>query len=112
MLIGYARVSTEDQNLGLQRDVLRKAGCKKIFEEKESGRAGTKRPAFEAALAYLRPEDQLVVWKVDRLGRSLREMINTAYDLQQQGVKVLSLTENVDTETANRATDVQLSGHD
>ena len=100
MLIGYARVSTEDQNLDLQRNALRKAGCKKIFEEKKSGRAGTKRPAFEAALAYLRPEDHLVVWKVDRLGRSLREMINTAHDLQQQGVKVLSLTENVDTETA------------
>src|SRR3954449_12513433 len=81
MLIGYARVSTEDQNLDLQRDALRKAGCTKIFEEKESGRAGTKRPAFEAALAYLRPEDQLVVWKMDRLGRSLREMINTAHDL-------------------------------
>ena len=54
MLIGYARVSTEDQNLDLQRDALTKAGCMKIFE-KESGRAGTKRPAFEAALAYLRP---------------------------------------------------------
>src|ERR1044071_2126902 len=93
MLIGYARVSTEDQNLDLQRDALGKAGCKKIFEEKVSGRAGTKRPAFEAALAYLRAEDQLVVWKVDRLGRSLREMVNTAHDLQQQGVKVLSLTE-------------------
>ena len=101
MLIGYARVSREDQNLDLQRDALRKAGCHaKIFEEKESGRAGTKRPAFEAALAFLRPEDQLVVWKVDRLGRSLREMINTAYDLQQQGIKVLSLTEQMDTETA------------
>src|SRR5215207_3156628 len=100
MLIGYARVSTEDQNLDLQRDALRKAGCKKIFEEKESGRAGTKRPAFDAALAYLRPEDQLVVWKVDRLGRSLREMVNTAHDLQEQNVKVLSLTENIDTETA------------
>ncbi len=101
MLIGYARVSTDDQNLDLQRDALRKAGCKKIFEEKESGRAGTKRPALEAALAYLRPEDQLVVWKVDRLGRSLREMVNTAHDLQQQVVKVRSLTENVDTETPN-----------
>ena len=87
MLIGYARVSTEDQNLDLQRDALRKAGCKKIFEEKESGRAGTKRPAFEAALAYLRPEDQLVVWKMDRLGRPLREMLNTAHDLQERGVK-------------------------
>ena len=101
MLIGYARVSTEDQNLDLQRDALRKAGCKKIFEEKESGRAGTKRPAFEAALAYLRPEDQLVVWKMDRLGRSLREMLNTAHDLQERGVKLRSLTENADTETPN-----------
>ena len=101
MLIGYARVSTEDQNLDLQRDALRKAGCTKIFEEKESGRAGTKRPAFEAALAYLRPEDQLVVWKMDRLGRSLREMLNTAHDLQERGVKLRSLTENADTETPN-----------
>src|SRR4051794_12513431 len=74
MLIGYARVSTEDQNLDLQRDALKRVGCERIFEEKESGRAGTKRPAFEAALAYLRPEDQLVVWKVDRLGRSLRPL--------------------------------------
>jgi DNA invertase Pin-like site-specific DNA recombinase len=101
MLVGYARVSTQDQNLDLQRDALRKAGCKKIFEEKESGRAGTKRPAFEAALAYLRPEDQLVVWKMDRLGRSLREMLNTAHDLQERGVKLRSLTENADTETPN-----------
>jgi len=101
MLIGYARVSTEDQNLDLQRDALKKAGCTKFFEEKESGRAGTKRPAFEAALAYLRPEDQLVVWKMDRLGRSLREMLNTAHDLQGRGVKLRSLTENADTETPN-----------
>src|SRR3954449_4184021 len=99
MLIGYARVSTEDQNLDLQRNALREAGCKKIFE-KESGRAGTKRPAFEAALAYLRPEDQLVVWKVDRLGRSLREMLDTAHMLQSRGIKLRSLTEQVDTETA------------
>src|SRR4051794_14831552 len=62
MLIGYARVSTEDQNLDLQRNALRKAGCKKIFEEKESGRAGTKRPAFEAALAYLRPQGRRMKW--------------------------------------------------
>ena len=99
MLIGYARVSTDDQNLDLQRDALSRAGCDKIFEEKESGRAGTKRPALEAALAFLRPEDQLVVWKVDRLGRSLREMLDTAHRLQEQGVKLRSLTEAVDTET-------------
>lgn len=100
MLVGYARVSTEDQNLDLQRDALTRAGCERLFEEKESGRAGTKRPAFEAALAFLRPEDQLVVWKVDRLGRSLREMLDTAHMLQGRGVKLRSLTESVDTETA------------
>lgn len=101
MLVGYARVSTEDQNLDLQRDALKAAGCTRIFEEKESGRAGTKRPAFQAALAFLRPEDQLVVWKLDRLGRSLREMLNTTHELQAQGIRVQSLTEKLDTETAN-----------
>src|SRR5215212_12152977 len=101
MKVGYARVSTEDQNLDLQRDALKAAGCSKIFEEKESGRAGTKRPAFEAALAYLRPDDQLVVWKMDRFGRSLREMLNTAHDLQEREVKLRSLTEDADTETPN-----------
>lgn len=100
MLIGYARVSTEDQNLDLQRDALKAAGCQKVFEEKESGRADTKRPALDAALAYLRAEDQLVVWKIDRLGRSLREMLDTAHMLQERGVKLRSLTEQVDTETA------------
>src|SRR5690554_4241483 len=101
MLIGYARVSTDDQNLDLQRDALNKAGCEKIFEEKESGRTGTKRPAYEAAIAYLRSSDQLVVWKVDRLGRSLREMLETAHKLQEDGIKVMSLTEAIDTDTAN-----------
>ncbi|CAO4136940.1 recombinase family protein [Methylorubrum extorquens] len=100
MLIGYARVSTEDQNLDLQRNALKAAGCSRIFEEKESGRAGTKRPALEAALDFLRSEDQLVVWKIDRLGRSLREMLDTAHMLQERGVKLRSLTEQVDTETA------------
>lgn len=101
MLIGYARVSTDDQNLDMQRDALLKAGCEKIFEEKESGRAGTKRHELEAALAYLRPADQLVVWKVDRLGRSLREMLETAHQLQADGIKLISLTEAIDTSTAN-----------
>ena len=99
MLIGYARVSTDDQNLDLQRDALHRAGCERIFEEKQSGRAGTRRAALEAALAFLRPEDQLVVWKVDRLGRSLREMLDTAHKLQQQNVRLRSLTEAIDTET-------------
>ncbi|WP_108395906.1 recombinase family protein [Devosia submarina] len=101
MLIGYARVSTDDQNLDLQLDALKKAGCGKIFEEKESGRSGTRRPAYDAALAYLRPTDQLAVWKVDRLGRSLREMLETAYKLQEANIKVISLTESIDTSTAN-----------
>lgn len=101
MLIGYARVSTDDQNLDLQLDALKNAGCEKIFEEKESGRAGTKRPCYEAALAYLRPADQLVVWKVDRLGRSLREMLETAHRLQATNIRVISLTESIDTSTAN-----------
>lgn len=100
MLIGYARVSTDDQSLDLQDDALKAAGCGKVFMEKESGRAGTKRPALEAALSYLRPDDQLVVWKVDRLGRSIREMLETAHMLQERGVKLRSLTEQVDTETA------------
>ena len=100
MLIGYARVSTEDQNLDLQRDALSRAGCNRIFEEKESGRAGTRRPSLEAAIEYLRADDQLVVWKVDRLGRSLREMLDTAHRLQQQGVRLRSLTEQIDTETS------------
>ena len=100
MLIGYARVSTEDQKLDPQRDALHRAGCERIFEEKMSGRAGTKRQAFEAALAFLRPDDQLVVWKIDRLGRSLREMLETAHRLQEQNVRLRSLTENIDTESA------------
>src|SRR5689334_6760672 len=86
MLVGYARVSIQDQNLDLQRDALTKAGCQKIFEEKRSGKAGTKRPQFEAALAYLRPDDVLVVWKLDRLGRSLVEMMRTIDALRREKV--------------------------
>src|ERR1700710_646289 len=77
MFIGYARVSTLDQNLDLQRDALTKAGCERLFEEKKSGKAGTRRPEFEAALAYLRPEDVLVGWKLDRLRRSLFQIMRT-----------------------------------
>lgn len=100
MLIGYARVSTDDQKLDMQRDALRAVGCHKIFEEKESGRVGTKRPALDAALCFLREDDQLVVWKIDRLGRSLRETLDTTHSLQLRGVALRSLTEQVDTKTA------------
>lgn len=76
MKIGYARVSTADQNLDMQRDALTHAGCEKIFEEKKSGKAGSKRPELEAALAYLRPEDVLVVWKASlhESGESVRHL--------------------------------------
>ncbi len=84
MLIGYARASTDDQHLALRRDALRGAGCGRIFEEKESRRDGSKRPALEAALAYLRTEDQLVVWKVDQLDGSLRETLDTAHGFQSR----------------------------
>jgi DNA invertase Pin-like site-specific DNA recombinase len=101
MLVGYARVSTLDQNLNLQRDALLKAGCEKIFEEKKSGKAGTKRPEFEAALAYLRPTDVLVVWKLDRLGRSLVEMMRTIDGLRLKEIHFRSLTEQFDSATAH-----------
>jgi DNA invertase Pin-like site-specific DNA recombinase len=101
MFIGYARVSTQDQNLDLQRDALQRAGCEKIYEEKTSGKAGAKRPALEAALAYLRPQDVLVVWKLDRLGRSLVEMMRTIDELRRENVKFQSLTEHFDSETAH-----------
>jgi len=77
-----------------------RAGCDRIFEEKKSGRAGSKRPAFEAALAFLRSEDILVVWKFDRLGRSLVEMMTTMDQLRREAVKFRSLTEAFDSETA------------
>jgi Resolvase, N terminal domain len=78
MLIGYARVSTLDQNLDLQREALRKAGCERMFEEKKSGKAGTRRPEFDATLAFLRPEDILVVWKLDRLGSVVKQVAMAA----------------------------------
>ncbi len=110
MLIGYERISTTDQNLDLQRDALQRAGCQKIFEEKKSGRAGTKRQEFDAALAYLRAEDVLVVWKLERLGRSLVEMMRTIDGLQKNGVMFQSLTEHFDSETAHGRFALQMHG--
>ncbi|GLS35732.1 resolvase [Mesorhizobium tianshanense] len=110
MLIGYARVSTADQNLDMQRDALTRAGCEKIFEEKKSGKTGSKRPEFEAALAYLRPQDVLVVGKLDRLGRSLVEMMRTIDKLRQDGIKFQSLTEHFDSETAHGRFALQMHG--
>ena len=98
MLIGYARVSTQEQNLELQINALQEAGCKKIFMEKASG-AQRDRPELRAALEYMRAneDDTLVVWKLDRLARSLRQLIDTVEELEKQGIGFKSLTESIDT---------------
>jgi DNA invertase Pin-like site-specific DNA recombinase len=90
-LIGLARVSTEGQDAQLQRDALEEAGCIRIFEEKVSTRK-TERPGLAAALDYLRAGDTLVVWKLDRLGRSVKEVLMTADDLHERGVAIRILT--------------------
>jgi DNA invertase Pin-like site-specific DNA recombinase len=99
VLIGYARVSTQEQNTALQRDALCAAGCEKLFEEKASG-AQRERPQLKAALDYMRPGDTLVVWKLDRLARSLRQLIDTVEELHTRGIGFRSLTEAIDTTTA------------
>lgn len=98
MLIGYARVSTEEQNLDLQTDALKKAGCDRVFADKVSG-AKSERKGLNAALEMLRPGDVLMVWRLDRLGRSLKHLIELIGELEQNGVGFRSLTENIDTTT-------------
>ena len=98
-LIGYARVSTAEQDTALQVDALRQAGCKKIFEDTISG-AKADRPGLAAALAYLRDGDVLAVWRLDRLGRSLPHLIETVGALDARGVGFRSLTESIDTTTS------------
>jgi DNA invertase Pin-like site-specific DNA recombinase len=99
MLIGYARVSTHEQTLNLQQDALEKAGCTKIFTDTASG-AKTERVGLDEALNYVRKGDTLVVWRLDRLGRSLPHLISTMTDLEQRGIGFKSLTENIDTTTS------------
>lgn len=96
--IGYARVSTFDQDLSLQLDALTVAGCAKVFEDRASG-ARTDRPGLQAALEYVRDGDVLIVWKLDRLGRSLPHLIETVTVLSQRGVGFRSVTEAIDTTT-------------
>lgn len=96
MLVGYARVSTQDQDTSLQRVALEGAGCERTFQETASG-AQRDRPELLAALEYMREGDTLVVWKLDRLARSLKQLIETVEGLEQRGVGFRSLTENIDT---------------
>src|SRR5580692_5520871 len=97
--IGYARVSTLDQNLALQQDALKEAGCEKIYVEQMSG-AVTDRPALREALTYARSGDTLIVWKLDRLARSMKQLIETIAELRLRGIGFRSLTEAMDTTTA------------
>jgi DNA invertase Pin-like site-specific DNA recombinase len=99
MLIGYARVSTADQTLNLQQNALTKAGCSKLFTDTASG-IKTERKGFDEALAYVRKGDTLVVWRLDRLGRSLPHLITTMTSLEERGIGFKSLTENIDTTTS------------
>lgn len=98
MFIGYARVSTEDQHLSLQVDALQQCGCERLFTETMSGTRAD-RPGLQAALSHLRPGDTLVVWKLDRLGRSLKGLVDLVGDLEQRGVHFKSLTDSIDTAT-------------
>ena len=99
MLIGYVRVSTEDQHLHLQIDALKKAGCEKFFTDEISG-AKRERPGLSEALAFARAGDTLVVWRLDRLGRSLKDLITRIENLKQRQVEFRSLTENIDTSSS------------
>jgi DNA invertase Pin-like site-specific DNA recombinase len=94
--IGYARVSGDDQNLSLQLDALRKAGCKKIFEDRRSG-ATADRPGLKDLLTTIRKGDVIVIWRLDRLGRSLRDLLDMAAIFEKAGVGLTSLQEKIDT---------------
>ncbi|WP_394252846.1 recombinase family protein [Arthrobacter pityocampae] len=98
--IGYARVSTRDQNLDLQRDALRAAGCDRVYEDTISG-TKTKRPGLAQALDQLRDGDTLMVWKLDRLGRSVKDLLDFAGSLNDRGIGFVSLTDSIDTTTAS-----------
>ena len=99
MLIGYARVSTHDQNLDLQQDALQKAGCNKIFVDEVSGTKAA-RPGLQQAMDHLREGDVLVVWRLDRLGRSLRNLLDLVAQLEEKKVGFRSLQESMDTSSS------------
>ncbi|PSH62169.1 recombinase family protein [Phyllobacterium sophorae] len=97
--IGYARVSAGDQETALQLDALRKAGCDRVFEDRASGVKGD-RPGLGEAIRYVREGDTLTVWKLDRLGRSMKHLIDIITELEAKGVGFRSITENIDTTTS------------
>lgn len=99
MLIGYAHVSTQDQTLDLQTDALKQVGCEKIFTDTTSG-AKAERPGLQAAINQLRTGDTLAVWRLDRLGRTLKHLIATVTDLSSKGMGFKSLQESMDTTTS------------
>jgi len=99
MLIGYARVSTHEQNLTLQTDALKKASCRKIIDDRVSG-AGSDRPGLKAALEYARERDTLLIWRLDRLGGSLKDLIEIIGGLEKRGIGFRSLQESIDTTTS------------
>lgn len=96
MIIGYARVSTQDQNPELQIDALEAAGCERIYQEKITGKT-RQRPELDACLNALRKGDTLLVWRLDRLGRSLKDLVEIVTSLEERGVGFRSLTESIDT---------------
>ena len=99
-LIGYARVSTADQNTRLQRDALKQAGCVRLFVDEDASGASRDRPALTRALECLRPGDTLVVWKLDRLARSLQDLLDITEELREREIGFESLTEKLDTGSA------------
>jgi DNA invertase Pin-like site-specific DNA recombinase len=99
VLVGYARVSTPEQSLDLQQDALARAGCERVFTDVGSG-ARAERPGLAAALAFLRPGDTLIVWKLDRLGRSLPHLIDCVTQVRAKDIEFRSLQENLDTTTS------------
>lgn len=99
MKVGYCRISTHDQHLAMQQDALRKAGCEEIYSDIASG-AKSERPGLEQAISFLREGDTLVVWQLDRLGRSIQNLIQTVQSLNNRQIGFQSLRENIDTTTS------------
>jgi len=99
MLIGYARVSTDDQNLDLQKDALNELGCTRIFEDHKSG-ATSNRSGLKAAMEFVREGDTLVVWRLDRLTRSLSDLLKISQELESNGIHLKSIKESIDTNTS------------